>query len=314
MARRSAPVAGIADLEALLRENYEFRRRRTWWRAEICFRKLQIAFPRGFPLRDSYGASSGYALARRRQGAADATIRNELVSLSASLVLAVRRGMIRERPPLAIPIIGDSNARREFFLDSEVDTLCSHLSLPLVQLVRFAHITGFRRGEALGLTWSRVDWRCGAVRLEGSDTKNGESRAWPFSRHPKLRRILGDQLEARQGEHVFHRNGKPIADFRWAWKMACRDAGLGRRFYHSLRRSAARNMVLSGMPTQIVIRLMGWKSEAMLRRYFDPDELTLADEVALYARNGGRRNGNEEEKEADHQLGGGEDGVGGHLR
>ena len=68
-------------------------------------------------------------------------------------------------------------------------------------------------------------------------------------------------------QHVFHRDGYPLGDFREAWLTACRKAGLGHRWFHSLRRSAARNMSLQGIPEKVIMSIMGHKTRLMFDRY-----------------------------------------------
>lgn len=42
----------------------------------------------------------------------------------------------------------------------------------------FAYITGWRKREILGLTWDRVDFFAGTVRLDAGTTKSSDGRAF----------------------------------------------------------------------------------------------------------------------------------------
>jgi hypothetical protein len=65
---------------------------------------------------------------------------------------------------------------------------------------------------------------------------------------------------------VFHRDGKPIRSY--------------------LDRTAARNLIRAGVPQHVVMRLCGWKTDAMFRRYAIVDERDLRSAVALLAARG----------------------------
>lgn len=52
---------------------------------------------------------------------------------------------------------------------------------------------------------------------------------------------------------------------------------------HDFRRTAARNLIRAGVAQHIVLRLCGWKTDAMFRRYAIVDEQDLRDAVAKLA-------------------------------
>jgi len=65
----------------------------------------------------------------------------------------------------------------------------------LADLVEFSLFTGVRRGEALGLTWDRVDRSRGVIRLE--ITKSGQRREVPLSSNADAELAVGGQRARR---------------------------------------------------------------------------------------------------------------------
>ncbi len=65
-------------------------------------------------------------------------------------------------------------------------------------------------------------------------------------------------------EYVFHRDGRPIGDFRKAWATACAEAKLPGLLFHDFRPSAARNMDRTGRVRQTVaVRITGHETDSM---------------------------------------------------
>ena len=136
----------------------------------------------------------------------------------------------------------------------------------------FPYITGWRRGAVASLEWSDV--RDGNIYLRGVKSKNGKPYFVPIlgelvelmKRHEQARSV-----ETPKGivlsNFVFHRNGEPILEFRKAWATACKKAGCPGTLVHDMRRSAARNLIRSGVDKDTVKMVGGWKTDSMLSRY-----------------------------------------------
>lgn len=227
------------------------------------------------------------------QGAAAATVRNEIAVLGRALTLAYRSGKLPQRPPL--PTIRVENARAGFFEPDELAAVLRYLPGYLKPLVEMAYITGWRRSELLNLEWRRVDFAAGEVRLERGTTKSGEPRLFPFAAHPRLAALLRDQrqrVEAIQRERdfiipwvFFHDDGRQVHGWYYdAWRTACRKAGLEGRLVHDFRRSAVRNLVRAGVPESIAMKLCGWSTRSMLDRYNITSTADLTAAVESLAR------------------------------
>jgi integrase len=129
---------------------------------------------------------------------------------------------------------------------------------------------GYRHSKTLSLSWEDVDGD--VIRLRAENAKNGEARLIPLegeleeliTRHRGARQVAGVLMIASL---IFHRAGRPISDFRKAWARACKKAGVIRRLFHDLRRSACRNMLNAGVPQSIAMKVSGHKTDSMFRRY-----------------------------------------------
>jgi integrase len=232
-----------------------------------------------------------YIVSRRDlENAKSATIHYELAILKRMYSLAIEKGRLAQRPH--IPAIEVRNTRTGFFEESEFKSVQKHLPEDLRPVAEFAYLTGWRKQEILKLERRRVDFTAEMVRLEPGSTKNDEGRTFPFKSYPALKALLENQearTDALQKERgiiipwVFHRNGRPIKDYRRAWKTACIAAGVPNRIPHDFRRTAVRNLERAGVSRSVAMKLTGHKTEAVYKRYAIVSESDLAEGVAKLA-------------------------------
>lgn len=204
------------------------------------------------------------------------------------------------------------NARKGFFTDAEFRRVFSSLPADLGDFALFGYLTGWRKGEIASLTWRDVEDNL--IRLRSENAKNGEARSVVIA--GELVSLVQRRRDARKIErgeaitlcdYVFHRDGEPIQEFRKSWASACVAAGVGKmvcpkcggqgneracekcevrteyngRIFHDLRRTAVRNMVRSGVPQSVAMKISGHKTASMFRRYdiANEDDLRAAIEA-----------------------------------
>ena len=214
-------------------------------------------------------------------------------------------------PPTPTPTVGpnstiggslrEDNARQGFFDRADFERLLSHIDdADVADFLAWFYRTGMRPKEIRSLTWAAFDREACTLTLPGKDAKTGKARTLPV--RGELRAIIDRRLAARRiegadgtevlAEHIFHRAGAPMGEFRKTWLSACRKAGLavaqerdGRTVYqalrrpYDLRRTAVRNMVRSGVDPAVAMKISGHTTRNIFDRYNIVDERDLADAI-----------------------------------
>ncbi|HEV8445951.1 MAG TPA: tyrosine-type recombinase/integrase [Gemmatimonadaceae bacterium] len=332
---RHAPDAErveFEDLVKLVENDYRLNSNRSWLRAARSFARLRKAFGDVRAVDITADRVTKYVAARMDEGAAQATISNELAALKRGFALAIRAGRLHGKP--AFPMIRLDNARKGFFEEDDFRALVAELPPYLRSPIIFAYLTGWRiTDEVLSLRWEQVDLHAGIVRREVGTTKNRDGREWPIHALPELARLLQSlRDESKAAGHitpfVFNRHGKPIKDFRGAWSSACERAayreengtrvlvrpGLVARLEidpatgkakrvrpipHDFRRTAVRNLERAGVSRSVAMKLVGHKTESIYRRYAIVSARDLAEGVAKLANlHDGHKTGTKDETDA----------------
>lgn len=184
-----------------------------------------------------------------------------------------------------------------------INTLKGHRHEALYGLML---VTGIRRGEALGLMWTDLDFTSGVLRIrrqlkrEGgalvtSDTKSARSRRSINLPAPMLAGLLAHSERQQEEQCAAGRSwidsgfmftslvGSPIEprNLHREFKKVCERAELGNWHLHELRHSAASLMLAQGIQIQVVSRVLGHASIRMTADVYghilDPDREAAAD-------------------------------------
>ncbi len=279
------------NLAAMIENDYKANSLKSLERAQSAMGHLKATFGLDRALEITADRIDKYIILRRdSERAKPATIHYELAILKRMFSLAVEKGKLAMKP--FIPSIEVRNVRTGFFEEAEFKAVLANLSEDLQPVAEFAYLTGWRKQEILRLQWRQISFEAGTVRLEPGSTKNDEGRTFPFNTYPALKALLENQrakTDALQQASeiivpwVFHRNGRPIRDYRKAWKDACKKAGVPGRIPHDFRRTAVRNLERAGVPRSVAMKLTGHKTESVYRRYAIVSEADLSEGVAKLA-------------------------------
>jgi integrase len=136
---------------------------------------------------------------------------------------------------------------------------------------------GWRVSELLNLRVQQIDLATRTIRLEPGTTKNREGREVTIESSVLLE-LLRQCVEGKHpDDYVFTRGDKPIRDFRKSWENLCTAAGVPGLLFHDLRRTAARNLRAAGVPEEIIMRIAGWKTSSIFRRYAIVDKTDVRE-------------------------------------
>jgi site-specific recombinase XerD len=175
----------------------------------------------------------------------------------------IRQPTVPETP---VPVLSKEQIRRLFKVCEGPD-FADRRDLAILKLLADS---GLRRQELAGLKVSDVDFTEGIVWVMG---KGRRPRAAPFGR--KTARTLDRYLRARARhphadapELWLGRKG-PLGEGS-VWRICVdrgREAGIPNFYPHVLRHSVAHHWRQEGGDDDSLMRLLGWRSRAMLHRY-----------------------------------------------
>jgi integrase len=278
------------DLASLYLTDFRVNGRRSIVDAERNVRVLAAVFGTDRALDITAPRIAAYGEQRLADGMQPASVNRELAALRRMFKLAVMRGLLPTAPGIAL--YAEHNVREGFMEPAEFEGVAVTLPPDLVDPARFAYTAGWRKGEVATLEWPDVTLERrgeaivgGTIRLRGANAKNGSPRVLVLD--GDLLAIIVRRAAERRLDCplVFHRDGRPIGDFRKAWRRACAAAGVESRRFHDMRRSAVRNLVRAGVPERVAMAMTGHKTRAVFDRYNITSEADLraaADRVSAY--------------------------------
>lgn len=214
-----------------------------WKRAKATFSHLR-------PDQITRQVSADYTAMRKLAGVGDATIIKEINTIRQALNWRKVSGAVFEAPSAPPP-------RDRYLTRDEYQALLAGCSQPHVRLfVVLALSTAGRKTAILQLTWDRVDFDRGTIRLGVVGDKRGKGRATV----PMTDRARAELLQARevkQTPYVVEYAGSPVADIKKGFAAAVKRAGLSDVTPHDLRHSAAVWMAESGASMAEIAQYLG---------------------------------------------------------
>ncbi len=211
---------------------------------------------------------------------APATANRYFAVLMRMLNLAVQWSYLERNPMVGMKKFRENNARERYLTSDEIVRVLKELETwpnrAISGLLRFLLFTGMRRGEAMGLSWDRVNLDNATVFL--NKTKNGKTRTVLLN--SLALEVLRDEMQVlRKDGHPYvfpgHFRNAPIVCPTNAFHRLCEKLGIADLRIHDLRHSFASLAVNAGASLYDVQKLLGHSSSTMTQRYAHLADQTL---------------------------------------
>ena len=193
-----------------------------------------------------------------------------LALLSKMLSLAIAWEMRGDNPAIGIER-NPENKRERFLSPAELarlnEALNTHSDRASVDAIRLLLLTGARRGEILGATWSQFDLEAGVWTKPAATTKQKKTHRVPLN---AAALALLRELKARSASPaLFPGRGRNAfqGELKRSWASVCKAARLEGLRLHDLRHSFASFLASSGLSLPTIGALLGHTQPATTARY-----------------------------------------------
>jgi len=206
------------------------------------------------------------------------TVNRELAALRWMLNLAAEEGLIEAVPKIKLD--SERHLRRERTLnEKEWGALLDNSPVWFRKILIAARSTAMDRGDLVRLTWPKVDWQVGVIRLEGGRGKTGVRVVVPIL--PDLEEVLKEILAEGRVSNikglVFTDEGKAVgkAKLRWALGKAMKVADIENFRFKDIRHMAKSRWSAMNIPPEASMLAAGQRTLAAHEIYVHWPEETL---------------------------------------
>ncbi len=262
----AAPTDTVAAIyAAYLKEKGTDRATWAWGRLKPAFGHLR-------PDQVTAALCREYADARRTAKAGDGTIHTELTFLRAALRWHDRA------TPAVVKLPSKPPPKEHHLTRDQYAALADAATTPHINLfITLALGTAGRMAAILELTWDRVDFERGIIRLgTGEQRKKGRASV-PMT--DRARAALLEAAKRRTTEYVVEYGGSRVLKVRKAFAAAAVAAGVPWCTPHVLRHTAAVWMAEAGVPMPEIAQYLGHTDDRITQRVyarFSPQHLRKA--------------------------------------
>ena len=200
-------------------------------------------------------------------GLAPQTVLHYLKLLRHVLNLAVRDGKLERNPFQQVNLPKVPKGCTRFLSLEEERALCEQIGTGYAPWIRFAVLTGLRRGEQLRLKWGDIDQERGLITLR--TTKSGHAKYVHLSQEAQA---VIEALNGNGSVWVFPSQNPdtpidPNNFYQRIYLPAVRAARLEAVTWHTLRHTFASRLTMGGASDRDVAASLGHSDTALVKRY-----------------------------------------------
>jgi integrase len=203
---------------------------------------------------------------KRRQHCKAITVRNELAVIRAALNWADKKKLIGKAPFIKMPSFPQSTVGH--LTKAEFRKLLENAIMPHVRLfMQVAVGTGARTNAILDLTWDRVDFDRGIIRLNPVERVQTSKYRATVPMNDQLRAALAEAKLGSMSEYVIEHGRERVGSIKKGFAAAAKRAGL-KVTPHMLRHSAAVWMAEGNVPMAQIAQFLGHSDSRITERTY----------------------------------------------
>jgi integrase len=211
------------------------------------------------------------------------TVRNELAVIRAALNWAAKKKLIGAAPFIGMPKLPESEVGH--LSKEQFRQLLAGARRPHVKLfMQLAVATGARSNALLDLTWDRVDFDLGIIKLNRAGRVQTSKYRSVVPMNAQIRGILAEAKEGALSEFVIEHGRAKVGSIRKGFEAASERSGI-EATPHMLRHSAAVWMAMARTPMPEIAQYLGHSDSRITERVyarFSPDFLAGAADALTW--------------------------------
>ena len=200
------------------------------------------------------------------RGRSKATVNRYLAAIRRAYNILLADGVINSTPMKSVRLYNEDNHRYRYLSKDEWERLKQCMPEHLLNIVKIALLTGFRRSNVLQLRWEQINLELGFIEIAKQDNKSGKLIRKPIT--DTLKSIF-IELGVKKKGYLFinPKTNKPYTTVRKSFNTALKKAGIEDFKFHDLRRTVGTWLLNSGVDIRTIQSLLDHSDVRTTERY-----------------------------------------------